>query len=306
MNIKFVKYIVCIALLHLTSTLVSCSDNDNYSPGKPTAEGAVGVYFASTNEADYILVPEDSVIELTVARSDSSEACSVPVHVDYSDTTSISVPESVYFEKGQGTQTLTIGINGLQVKKTYKFRLSFDENYADHYSVKNGTSQFDCSVVVSQWVLLKDSVEFYYIDHKELPSTYSQMYQLEGVNRFYMTNFMGSGASLYYSIKGSGVNPSKPNSWNGEIVPYEGMGAAIFDYSTYKLNYVVCGLDSDGYYIYNWKCNDVNIDFLDWYGGYSYGAYYSMIDYSLNYIYLYGYISSDVYSGFVGIYGVWK
>lgn len=306
MKISFLKYIAGMMGVCLAFTLASCGDDDNYSPGKPTAEGAVCAYFNSDNTSDFILEPEDSVIELSVSRKDTTVASAIPLKVVYRDTVAISVPDTVYFDKGVSTQTITIGVKGLEAKKKYNFRIAIDEESADHYSVQDGTTVFNGSVVMSQWTMLKDNMTFYYIDLNKLPDVASEMYQLEGVNKFYITNFMGSGNSMYFTIKGTNVNPNKPSSWNGEIVPIEGMGAAVFDYTTYKLNYVVAGYDDEGYYIYDYSYGGVDINYMDWYGGYGYGAYYSMISYSQNYIYLYGYVSSSVYNGYVGVYGVWN
>lgn len=77
MKISILKYIAGIMSVCLAFTLASCSDDDNYSPGKPTAEGAVGAYFNSDNTTDFVLEPEDSVIELSVSRKDTTVASAI-------------------------------------------------------------------------------------------------------------------------------------------------------------------------------------------------------------------------------------
>lgn len=290
----------------LAATLSSCSSDDSYSPGEPTQAGAEGAYFSSANGSEFILEPEDSTFQVIVSRKDSTKEADVALHVVYADTTAIQLPEYAHFAAGQKNDTVTVVARNLAQKQKYNFRFAIDEKDADHYSVQDGTTVFDAYVIVSKWVKLKSNVEFYYYRHNELPTTYSDIYMLEGVNKFYITDFMGSGSDFYFTLTPDGAtfNANKIEELAGEMVPIDGMGAYAFDYSTYKLNYVYLGQDANGQDVYNWSVGDCNINYLDWYGGYSYG-YYSWIDFTQKYIYLYGYISSNKFSGLVTIYGTW-
>ncbi len=304
---SFPRYAAGMLSVCLAFNLASCSDDDDYSAGKPTQAGAVGAYFDSSNTTSFVLTPEDETIGLTVSRTKTDTACVVPISMVSGDVEAIQVPESLSFAAGDSVQTLTIGINGLTKKKTYNFKLAIGESAADHYSAtQNGTTVYSGSVIVSQWKQLKDNVKFYYYMNDKLPENTSELWQLDGVNNFYFTNFMGSGESMYFSISGgSGMNLDDMKTLTGEIVPFNGKGAATFDYSTYKMHYVWLGLDENGYDIYNWSVGDTNISSFGWYGGYDYAAD-SWIDCSQNYVYLKGYINSAKVTGYVDVYGVWN
>lgn len=307
---SLIRYAAGILSVCLAFTLSSCSSDDDYTPGAPTAEGAIGAYFDSSNSTSFVLTPEEESIQLTVSRKNADDAAVVPINIVSEDTTAIQVPESIEFAAGDSTQTLTIGVKGLNTKKTYNFKLAIGESAADHYAIQDGTTIYSGSVIVSQWKQIKDSMRFYFYGNDNLPEAKSEMWQLDGVNQFYITNFMGTGVSMYFSIDDTHAedvtfNADDESTWVGEIIPVNGKGAATFDYSTYKMHYVWLGVDSNGSDIYNWRIGDTSIDYFDWYGSYDYYTY-SWIDCSQNYIYLYGYISSNKYTGYAQVYGVWK
>ncbi len=291
----------------LSALTVACSDSDSYSPGEATQSDAQGAFFASTNAAEYILEPEDSAFQIVVGRCDTTRSASVALHTVYADTTAIQLPDSAHFSAGQAYDTISVDARGLTPRTKYSFRFTVDEKDADHYAQQDGSTMMEAYVIVSQWKKIHQNAKFYYYGLSVLPTTYSDIYTLEGVNKFYISNFMGSGNDFYFTLTPDGAkfNADKIETLCGEMVPVEGMGAYAFDYSTYKLNYVVSGIDADGYYIYNWNVDDCSIDYLDWYGGYNYGPY-SWIDFAQKYIYLYGYICSNKYTGFVQIYGQWN
>lgn len=300
---SFLRYTAGILGVCLAISLSSCSSDDDYKPGAQTAEGAVGAYFDSSNNSTFIMTPSDESLELTVSRKDTASAADVPITLVSGDSTIIKVPSKLSFAAGEQTKTLTIATKGLVNKTQYKFKLAIGDSAADHYSKLDGTTVYSGNIVVSQWVKEKE-VSFYYVDHEDLPTNQSDLYHLEGFNQFYLTNFMGTGQSMYFTISSDTLRVDTQSTWTGEIVPMEGKGATTYDYSTYKLNYVVAGSDADGNYIYNWTHGGVNIEYFDWYGGYNYSTY-SWIDFKSEYIYLYGYIASDPYEGYAQVYGTW-
>ncbi len=303
----FPAYMTGIFGLCLTFALSSCSDSDGYGPGALTPEGVVGAYFDSNNTTEFILTPQEESIELTISRKDTSEAAVVPITVVSKDTAAIQVPESVAFAAGDSTQTLTIGIKGLNEKKEYAFKLAIGESAADHYTQQNGTTTFKGSVIVSQWKKLKDEVSFSYYQNDNLPETESEFWQLDGINRFYFSDFLGSGTKMIFSIKSSDFNPDVDSTWVGEIVPSQSEGVVTFDYSTYKMHYVTLGMDDAGEYVYNWSVDNVAISSFGWYGGYDYSSssWFNLKD-STKKVYLSGYIESDKYTGYVKVYGNWE
>lgn len=311
-NFSFLRYTAGILGVCLALTLTSCSDDDNYTPGAPTAEGSVGAYFDNSNSCNFILTPEDESIEISISRNDTVNAVVVPITLVSEDTTAIKVPKSISFEAGEKTQTLTIETKNLTKKKQYGFKLAIGESAADHYAIQDGGTTFSGTVVVSQWKKVKENVNFYYYGKDKLPSTYSDMYQLDGVNQFYFTDFLGTGVSMQFSIDDTHstagkFDPDNESTWQGEIVPVTGQGVASFDYSTYKMHYPWHSAE-DGSDVYNWSVGNVTFNYLFWYGGYSYYPY-SWIDCTQNYIYLYAYVDATVdskaISDYATIYGVW-
>lgn len=301
---SFLKYTAGILGVCLALTFSSCSSDDDYTPGPQTVEGAVAAYFDSSNSSTFIMTPSDESIELTVSRRDTTAAADVPIKMVSGDSATIKVPSKLSFAAGEKTKTLAITTKGLVNKTQYKFTLNIGEAAADHYSKLDGTTSYSGNIVVSQWVKEKANLDFYYDGHQELPANQSDLYHLEGFNQFYLTNFMGTGQPMYFTISSDTLQVDEPDTWTGELVPMEGKGATTYDYSTYKLNYVVAGTAANGDYIYNWTHDGVNIEYFDWYGGYNYSTY-SWIDFKSEYIYLYGYISSDAYEGYATVYGVW-
>lgn len=264
----------------------------------------MGVYFAAGNAAEFILTPDQETVNVKVCRKVAAEAASVPVKVEYTDTTAIQVPATVEFAQGEKEATLTISVKGLTPKKKFGFKIDVDEAYADPYTKQDGSTVLQSAVLVSQWTKVLENVQFYYAGFTDLPVTYSDIYQLEGVNQFYITNMLGSGADLYFKINGT-FNADNLADCSGELVSEEGKGAAIYDHQTYKENYIVAGVDSStGDYLWNWTVGDVNINSFMWYGGYGYSTY-SYIDFTKKYIYLNGYINSSVEQQSVNVYGVW-
>ena len=307
-KLSFMKYAAGMLGVCLTLALAACSDDDNYTPGEPTAAGAVGAYFDSTNSTDFILTPDQESIELTVSRNKTESAVEVPITATGDAATAVEVPATVSFAAGESTQTLTIGVKGLETKKQYTLNLAIGESQADHYAIQDGTTAFSCTVAVSEWKKLKENIQFYYYSpYLGLPSVYSDLWQLDGVNNFYLTNFLGSGTDFYFTLNGTQIDFNDPATFTGEVVPVEGKGATVYDYGDYgyKLNYVVTGTDDWGYNIYSWNYEGATVNYFDWYGGYNYKTY-SWLNYSEEYFYFYGYASSSAFEDYAIVYGVWE
>lgn len=294
MKNKIFKYSCCL-LAAVTLSLTSCESDDDFTPGDPTPASSVGAYFNSSNSSSIVLTPEESSFTLTVSRAKTDEAVTVPLVVEKVDTAAIEIPSSVSFAAGEASADVTVACKGLTAKKQYGFTVTIGEEAADHYSIVDGSTEFKGSVVVSSWEKLK-SVKIYSTDATAIPASYSDLYQLDGVNQFYLTNFMGSGTDLYFTISGTDFDVNNVEKSSGEIVPFK--GAEIDDYSSYKENYI---LTDSGY---SWTADGVNYSYFMWYGGYTYNTY-SWIDFSKSYIYLSAYISADVYEGYADVYGVW-
>ncbi len=310
---SFLRYTAGMLGVCLAFTLASCSsDDDNYTPGEPTAAGAVGAYFDSKNASTFVLSPEDETIELTLSRSNTQSAVTVPIIATGEGAKALQVPESVSFAAGEASQTLSIGVKGLEVKKQYALNLAIDESQADHYTMHDGTSSLSCTVVLTQWTMIQGSVQFYFSGTDAIEPIYSDLWQLEGMNSFYLTNFLGSGANLYFTLSGSDIDFNDPATLKGEVVPVNGQGALTYDYGDYgyKLHYVSPGVDENGDELFAWTVDDTYFYYVYWYGGYSYSSY-SWLDFSNKYFSFnayastYSYSAADYWSGYTYLYGVW-
>ena len=130
-NIKFFRYLGLVISAGLLLGFSSCSDDDDYAPGNPAPDNCMGVYFDAGNAAEFILTPDQETVDVKVCRKVAAEAASVPVKVEYTDTTAIQVPATVEFAQGEKEATLTISVKGLTPKKKFGFKIDVDEAYAD-------------------------------------------------------------------------------------------------------------------------------------------------------------------------------
>lgn len=100
-NIKFFRYLGLAVSAGLLLGFSSCSDDDDYAPGNPAPDNCMGVYFDAGNAAEFILTPDQETVDVKVCRKEAAEAMSVPVKVEYTDTTAIQVPATAEFKPGR-------------------------------------------------------------------------------------------------------------------------------------------------------------------------------------------------------------
>ena len=214
--------IACI-LLGAILTMASCSDDDNYSPGEPNAEGAVGAYFSNSNVASVTVIPTRTDFDLTVSRLDSTAAADVAVNVEDVDTTGINFPSTVHFDAGQGTTTLHVTTSGLTIGESYHYTITIDPKQVDHYAIYDGSPTFIGTIVVKarepKWEKRFSQVDFstYYITDSPFADYYSDVYQFDNENQFYIDDFLGSGSKLYFHIDGT-FDANDLSKCNGTMV----------------------------------------------------------------------------------------
>lgn len=292
-------------LMALVAGLTACTDDANtgdYEGGNQYVANSVQAYFASGNAASFVHESDDEQDTITVARLNTQGAATVPVNIEYVDTAAITIPSSVTFADGESTAPLVVSIKGLEKKREYGFKVSIPEEYAANpYVEKDGTNSYEASEIISTWVLVKDQVKIYAQGESGFPTFYSQMYQLEGVNKFYLTDFMGTGTRLDFTINGS-FNAKDVDQSSGELVP---SGDLIYSYTDsygYKNYYLYFGTDAAGEDVWNWKASGTSFEYFYWYGGED----YSYIDFTENYFILVAYSSADTFTeGYKYVYGVW-
>ena len=204
--------------------MTACESEIDYQAGEPTPEGCMGVYFDSSNQSDYILTPEDSCITITLSRAVSDEAASVPIVVGSKTSSCMLVPATADFEAGESTTSFDVTFPDIEQTVTQQLSISISEDYADHYAKVDGSTTFEASVLVAQWVLVTDSATFNF--QSKYDPIVSKLYQLEGQRIFYVENFLNSGYDFRYRV-GSDVLDSYGDY---EFIPMD-LGYPITDSS---------------------------------------------------------------------------
>ncbi len=257
----------------------SCKE-DSYQPGPETAAGSVSAYFTSSNEANVIITPEEyavsDILTLTVKRKIADEAVSVPVIVTYKDD-ALEIPSEVKFGAGEAESSLEIKMNNLEKKKTYAYSIRLGDDYADHYSVLDGSDVFTGTVLVTRWLKVVEDGVFYYSGNV-FPYVYSDIWWLDGQDRFYIGNFLGSGIDLGFRIKHydkTGKNtfsPSDTTTWNGVFEPTDHyLNGANGSYSGWWL---MSDVTNEDYAYWTPEGSTLGIDYIHFYNADGYAEIY--------------------------------
>ena len=242
------KTYIYSALALLGLALSACQKNGGYEPAPQPAEDGIEAYFLSSNASEYILGLDVTSITLKVGRMQSDFAASVPVIVDYSDDV-FSIPSTVEFAAGEDTAELTIEFPGIpsSVEKNFIIRLA--DEYVNPYAIHDGSDVFSGTVLVSKWIKIAEDAEFWLYEKLDCV-TYSDVYWLEGLNRFRFTNFLESGYDLSFSIVGDDkdFDPEDISTWTGEFSPLDHYAeeATTDSYKYWSLR------DDEGNY-FSWK-----------------------------------------------------
>ena len=319
MNIMKINTFLFLAAAGLSLLAVSCNKGDGYEAGPEAPEGCISAYFTSSNESSVILTPEEyaksNVITLQVERMVSDATISVPIEV-VQKSEQIEIPSTVEFQAGESTSSIDIKLNNLEEKVDYTFTIKLAEDYVNPYTIKGGSDIFSGSVLIAKWEKVVDGGTFYF-NNEYFPTTYSDIYHLDGFNKFYIENFLGSGINLGFSIKSY-------NSSTGAFVPFSATDKSTWKGMFQPLDHYMN--DPDGY-PYWWLMSDViNFEYAGWTPeGYSLGinyinfymsddttyAYIDMNGYGSNntdngYLCSYTYLSDDSQPGYIYVYMYWK
>ena len=120
---KTMKYIVSILLLGLIATTVcSCNDEIEYSPGEPSPFAESKVFFSKDNAYDLILGVYDTEVTFFLERTDASSALSVPLEASGYDQNIFIVPASVEFAAGETKKEVKIQVKNMEVFTDYSLK----------------------------------------------------------------------------------------------------------------------------------------------------------------------------------------
>ena len=206
--------VLCAALLCLSS----CADSadTDYTPGEPTADGCMKVYFDSSNPADFINEPGTvTAVDVKVSRVDATQAAEIPVVCNSADA-ELSIPSSVKFEAGQKTATLSITFGALEASKKYNFSLALPEEYVDHYAKLDGASAYSAYIMDAAWVDYIPDVSVYVTSSGNTYSWTVPLQRLGQTDRYRVQDFLGSGLAFTFTVGDaasvSGYNKIEPTS----------------------------------------------------------------------------------------------
>ena len=212
------------------TAFTACSDDDDYQPAQKVAEDNMGAYFAAANAASEVLTPEEYAarpkVDLKVKRQNPKGDVSIPVVVDKADAV-FKVPAAVEFKDGESEATLSVACPGLQALQSYQFSIHLDEAATNPYVKVDGSPVFSYTVMVARWVKVVENATFMY-QSDIFPSVKSDIYQLEGQNKFYIENYLGSGINLGFYIipqdangtwTASAFSASDRSTWKGIFMP---------------------------------------------------------------------------------------
>lgn len=227
-KLQYLFYTLLVGLVF--SALTSCSDDDDYQPASRVDADNVGAYFAASNAANEILTPEEysarEVIQLEVKRSNTKGEVSIPLIVDRADAV-FQMPDKVDFKDGDSTTTISIACPGMEALKQYKFSIHLDESFTNPYKKVDGSIKFNYTVMVARWVKVVENATFKY-QGDIFPAVKSDIYQLEGQNKFYIENYLGSGINLEFYIipqdangtwTTAAFNAADRSTWKGIFMP---------------------------------------------------------------------------------------
>lgn len=283
----------------------ACSNDDDYQPGAPVAQGVVGAFFDKSNTTDFSLEDEGATnITIKVNRVDTTEAVSVPLKVKC-DTSAIVIPNEVSFEKGEKQAELVIAIDeGLYLDKNYNFSIDIDSASINPYAA--GVVSYSGSVFKGNpWKVVAKDAKFYFDDSScPLPTMYSDICQYKNENRFRINNFMGSHTDLEFSLT-SGFDATDIDKCEGHFAWNTDQ---VYNYNGYDY---IFATDSNGEYSYSWKIDgcDVGIkQFAGYMGAYSYIVFNKQDNEKSdrNYLSFYGFCDLDNGNAINAyFYGVW-
>lgn len=133
-------------------TVACVEEQAPYEAGEPDVDGCYGVYFPAQEAAGAHTYDPNmpAEVEITVARTVTTGAITVPVAYKESHEGIFNVPDAV-FEDGQTETTIKVTFPNSGIGTNYELSLAInDPQYASKY--QDGDVRFDFSVLRVEWV----------------------------------------------------------------------------------------------------------------------------------------------------------
>ena len=124
--------------LAIATTLHSCSDDDDYSPGEQ--ETTAQVYFSSEAASSYDLSSDETFFEVSILRAVTDDAITVPLTSSGTDGL-FTVPSSVSFAQGESEASIEIiyDPDELEYDNYTEITITIDESYTTAYGISSYT-----------------------------------------------------------------------------------------------------------------------------------------------------------------------
>ncbi len=228
-------------------SLASCSDDDDWAPGKPAGDANVTFY----DETAQTVSLEDTEMEVVLSRENASGELTVPLKVVEADTAIFqNIPSSVTFQDGESLASVKIGLSDkMESFVAYPLALSIPEEYTNSYKDTTACASYRVTVTKDDWknfaVMQTNNWAWTPVfDASGIGETDAQYSQYLGLLRIH--NFMGCAAfadeldETYMYIKWDGdvdkdANVVLTNS-TGEVLEkpfYNGISADFCGYDCY-------------------------------------------------------------------------
>lgn len=213
---KFIYHIPM--LLAVAFALVACNDkaDSDYTPASPTPATSMQVYFDASNENGIIVASGQKTAEVTVSRVKDTEAAVVPIIIKQA-AAELSIPDTVKFEAGSKTATLTISIANITKDKAYDFSLAIPEEYVDHYTKLNGSEVYNSYVLQADWNTYVENDTITWKVNSVEHTWYTPIERLGSTNRYRIKNFVDSGQDMVFTVGSKAAG----NDGYYQILPYD-------------------------------------------------------------------------------------
>lgn len=161
------KYLNKYLLIAATALcFVACSDDETFEPGAPSSATGEKVYFSDENESSIVAGLEDETFDVTLVREDATNAATIPVKGVCSYEGIFEVPETVSFEAGSSTATLSVKMSDkMEAFKSYPLTITVDEAYTNAYKQNDLVPMIELSVLKEDYAPYAEGI--YYSDFWE-------------------------------------------------------------------------------------------------------------------------------------------
>lgn len=298
------KFYTIILGTVLSLAAVSCQQEaqDNWTPGEAEDASCYGVYFPAQEASGYhIYSPSmDTKVDITVTRTNTSGAITVPVEATYSAEVFEASP--ITFADGQAETTFTVSFPTIEQGKVYSANFVIKDNtYASKYS--SNPIAFDFSVMqveMLDWINPetneKATVHWTQGWWGETVDTYIRYYEVNGVKTCFTVTIPDSHVYDGQSYTGYGFWGTSAAEGDGEwtfiMYPENADGTSFIRIPLTNTEYHNSSYDADVYVLdyFYWDAADPddedafltyaanNSDVISYYDGNG-GIYFSVRSY---------------------------